>query len=106
MPPPNEFIAQYETARKHLLKAIELVEAGKMFSGEKSTPSFMSDTTKQWLEGAKKQQAVLERLIQDTRSMISKSRGSKVRLKESMAASHGHFLHPSAIAPYSLRESR
>jgi hypothetical protein len=39
--------SQYEAARKHLLKAIELVEAGKMFSGEKSTPSFMSDTTKQ-----------------------------------------------------------
>jgi hypothetical protein len=74
MPLPNEFIAQYEAARKHLLKAIELVEAGKMFSGEKSTPSFMSDTTKQWLEGAKKQQAVLERLIRDGKQQLADDR--------------------------------
>jgi hypothetical protein len=71
MPTPNEFIAQYEVAREHLLKAIKLVEAGKIFSGEKSTSSFMSDTTKQWLEGAKKQQVVLERLIRDGKRQLA-----------------------------------
>jgi hypothetical protein len=70
MPPPNAFIEQYEVARTHLLKAIELVEAGKMASGERSKPGPLTYAAKQWLEGAKKQLAVLDRLIRDAKQHL------------------------------------
>jgi hypothetical protein len=41
-----------------------------MVSNERSKPGPMTDATKQWLEGAKKQLAVLERLIRHAKQHL------------------------------------
>ena len=55
----DRFIAAYEDRRKYLLKQIELMEARKLHTGEKTEQGQWANTTEQSLSHAKR---ILQRL--------------------------------------------
>jgi len=64
------FIADYEDRRTYLLKQIELMEARKLHTGEKSEQGQWANTTEQSLAHAKKDLAEIERLLKEAKTPL------------------------------------
>ena len=67
----DRFIADYEDRRKYLLKQIDLMEARKLHTGEKSEAGQWANTTEQSLAHAKKDLAEIERLLDEAKAQLT-----------------------------------
>ena len=67
MPIPEHLIAAFERTRKNLLKEIDMMDAGRMTTGEKSEPGLWLPTTERSLEEAKKSLEEMERILRDAK---------------------------------------
>ena len=66
----ERFIVDYEDRRKYLLKQIELMEARKLHTGEKTEQGQWANTTEQSLAHAKKDLPEIERLLDEAKTQL------------------------------------
>jgi hypothetical protein len=67
MPLPEHLIAEFERIRKNLSKEIEMMEVGRMTTGQKSEHGPWIPTTERLLEEAKASLAEMERILRDAK---------------------------------------
>ena len=67
MPLPEHLIAEFERIRKNLMKEIQMMEAGRTTTGQKSEPGSWIPTTERLLEEAKASLAEMERILRDAK---------------------------------------